>query len=563
MRAQQALCCRPARLPGTPSTTTPQKAGSSTSPVFFLSATKFWRTTTPYSLYLQPEDEVVRGGSALFKPRRPAFTEILPIHSGYVGGDYYFERSGDPESPAFYFYTEVSVPEREALKKEDRRRLQIERVLEEPNAQVLVQTIVNFVVGGSIRRMQQEGADQRPEKYSLLFHTERKRESHDWQEQVAHQIREQLIEKARENSPVFQHLFDAACSDLQRSISLGDLEFPDKNDLDTRVKQALIEGELMITKVNSDKEINVLLDDDGELKLRTPFNLFIGGQILDRGITVRNLIGFYYGRNPIQFQQDTVLQHSRMYGARPLDDLPITRLYAPLHIYRIMKRIHEFDSALRQAFESGAHERGVYFIQRDAANQLVPCSPNKLMFSDLTTIRPGRRLLPVGFNTVAKSIGAKTLKQLDAAIGALCGTENGRSARVDVARAVEVLQTCYELFTFEDDDGGDLRAHVATLEHLSKMSKEPNDGGKVSIVAFRDRDIARYRESGRFSDAPDTKKELDVARSVGSAVPTLLLLRQNGDKARGWRDLPFWWPVILTPRECVTSVFASETPTQR
>jgi hypothetical protein len=79
----------------------------------------------------------------------------------------------------------------------------------------------------------------------------------------------------------------------------------------------------MITKVNSDNEVEVLLDDFGELKLRTPFNLFIGGQILDRGITIRNLIGFYYGRNPQRFQQDTVLQHSRMYGARPIDDLPV------------------------------------------------------------------------------------------------------------------------------------------------------------------------------------------------------------------------------------------------
>jgi hypothetical protein len=55
----------------------------------------------------------------------------------------------------------------------------------------------------------------------------------------------------------------------------------------------------------------------GQLRLRTPLNIFIGGQILDRGITIANLIGFYYGRDPQRFQQDTVLQHSRMYGFRP------------------------------------------------------------------------------------------------------------------------------------------------------------------------------------------------------------------------------------------------------
>jgi hypothetical protein len=30
----------------------------------------------------------------------------------------------------------------------------------------------------------------------------------------------------------------------------------------------------------------------GQLRLRTPLNPFIGGQILDRGITIKNLIGF-------------------------------------------------------------------------------------------------------------------------------------------------------------------------------------------------------------------------------------------------------------------------------
>ena len=86
--------------------------------------------------------------------------------------------------------------------------------------------------------------------------------------------------------------------------------------------------------------------------------MFIGGQILDRGITINNLIAFYYGRNPNRFQQDTVLQHSRMYGARSTADLAVTRFYAPLHVHQLMRRIHEFDGALREAFRSGAHDRG-------------------------------------------------------------------------------------------------------------------------------------------------------------------------------------------------------------
>src|SRR5207302_6689681 len=93
------------------------------------------------------------------------------------------------------------------------------------------------------------------------------------------------------------------------------------------------------------------LDAEVQLRLDAPLNIFIGGQILDRGITVRNLIGFYYGRNPQQFQQDTVLQHARLYGSRPVDDLLITRFYTTDGIHQVMRRIHEFDSALRNEIE--------------------------------------------------------------------------------------------------------------------------------------------------------------------------------------------------------------------
>jgi len=103
---------------------------------------------------------------------------------------------------------------------------------------------------------------------------------------------------------------------------LGGGNIPDFATCAAAVRKVLTDGYLMITKVNSDKDVAEVLDDKGQLKLRTPMNIYIGGQILDRGITIANLIGFYYGRNPQKFQQDTVLQHSRMYGARPKEDLP-------------------------------------------------------------------------------------------------------------------------------------------------------------------------------------------------------------------------------------------------
>lgn len=518
-------------------------------------------TATPYSLYLQPDEEILVDGTPLFKPKRPKFTVVLPTHSRYVGGEHYFERSTDPTSPAYYFYREVPLDEREALKKDDRRRLKIENILSEKRAEVLRDATLTFIVGGTIRRLQAKEAGQRQEKYSFLVHTEQTREAHEWQEKIATAIRNALVDEARKDTPRFIGLLHAAYSDLDRSLKLDGSVLPSFDEVKAEVVKSLAGGELMITKVNSDKAVKELLDDDGQLKLRRPLNMFIGGQILDRGITITNLIAFYYGRSPKKFQQDTVLQHSRMYGARAKEDLAVTRFYAPLHVYKIMRNIHEFDAALREAFESGAHDRGVYFIQRDAQNQVIPCSPNKLMFSEVVSIRPGRRMLPIGFQTLSKTNGSKNLAALDKKIAEIVAKDEKEPTLISVEEAVAVLQLAYANLEFEDPGDDDRKAHLAALEHLSRTSRHPDLQGKVWLLTATDRNVARYREEGRFSDSPDNKRQADLLGFKVDDVPALILFRQNGEVAKGWRDLPFWWPVIVTPKSAVTSIFATDIPT--
>lgn len=514
-------------------------------------------TATPYSLYLQPEEEIIAGDSSLFKPKRPAFTVLLPSHGKYVGGDQYFEKSADSDSPAFFFFTEVPMAERDALKKEDRRRFEIAKVLTEKNTAVLRDAVVKFLVGGTIRRLQQRVANQRPQKYSFLFHTEQGRSSHEWQERVVGAMRDALVDQARADSPLFNELLRAAYVDLRRSIELEELPSPTLEEVKESLIDALLSGQLMITKVNSDNDIKNLLADDGQLKLRTPFNMFIGGQILDRGITINNLIGFYYGRSPNRFQQDTVLQHSRMYGARSTADLAVTRFYAPLHVHQLMRRIHEFDGALREAFESGAHDRGVYFLRKDVTKRLMPCSPNKLLFSDVVSIRPGRRLVLSGFQTLSKSAGAHALKLLDKKIEAL-GDSTEKPRLITIGEATELLELAYENIEFPDESASDDRqAHVVALEHLSRTSATKLKD-KVWLITATGRDIARYREEGRPSNAPDTKQQKDLAQAYADSAPVLMLLRQSGLEEGGWRGLEFWWPVILVPRSAPTVIFATE-----
>lgn len=364
------------------------------------------------------------------------------------------------------------------------------------------------------------------------------------------------MDQAREDSPLFHELVRAAYIDLRRSIELEGVPVPSLEDVTKAVVESLDTGQLMITKVNSDLDVKKLLAGDGQLRLRTPFNMFIGGQILDRGITISNLIGFYYGRSPNRFQQDTVLQHSRMYGARSTADLAVTRFYAPQHVYQIMKRIHEFDVALREAYQSGGPESGVHFIQKDPSNRLIPCSPNKLLFSDVVSIRPGRRLVLSGFQTVYKTHGAKNLEALDKRIEKLVGKDE-EPVLIDIAEGLELLKLAYANLEFDDSTDDDRKAHIAALEHLSKTSSSQAQRGTLWLMVERDRNMRRYREAGRFSNAPDTKQQ-GKARAMAEEIPTLMLLRQNGQESHEWRGLPFWWPVIVTPRSAATAIFATD-----
>ena len=523
-------------------------------------------TATPYSLYLQPNNE--DGNDGLFPPKRPAFTVLVPIHDAYVGGDYYFIESEEKGSTASHVYEKVPPEEIEILKakkttkRADRRSFKIEEVFISTSTKKIRDSIMNFIVGGCIRRIQQEHASQKQENYSFVIHTDRSRSSHDWQGEVVTKLNEELIKIANEKNGLFNSLVKNAYDNLKSSIELSNIYLPEFNDVLTNVSNAIINGMLVIEKVNSDKDVKALLDSKGQLKLRTPLNIFIGGQILDRGITIKNMIGFYYGRNPQKFQQDTVLQHSRMYGARSKEDLSVTRFYTTQSIYEIMKRIHEFDNALREAFLNGSHEKGVYFIRKDDNNKLAPCSPNKIMLSSITTLKALKRLLPVGFQTDYKSNIKKDIEELDKEILHIQSTSLSDHSIISLDQALSILDKINKTFIFpEDGYKWDLKAHKASLEHLSKNSVSTSQRNQVGVVIRTDSNISRQRSDGRFSDDPDGGRG-EVARTVavrvGEYIPILMLIRVNGAEENGWRNSPFWWPIIMVPKNTHTTIFASD-----
>lgn len=526
-------------------------------------------TATPYSLYLQP-DEVEVANVVEFRPTRPAFTQLVPVPPEYVGGETYFGESSRSASDTLESLIHHTVDHKEfdRLKKADARSFKLAEVLSAATIEGFRTAIVTFLVGGCIKVLNgtNDGLQFKKLRYSFLLHSEATRGAHEWQERVTKTIVGNLAAAAAVNDSLFVDLVSSAFADLSRSLVLAGQRIPELVEVLDTVNRALSEDWITITKVNSDEDVAALLDDLGQLKLRTPLNIFLGGQVLDRGITLANLIGFYYGRRPNKFQQDTVLQHSRMYGYRR-DDLAVTRFYTSRAIRYAMSQMEEFDSSLRAAIEDGGN-RAVQFIRKAADGSIVPCSPNKILVATTQTLRPYKRILPIGFQsgyrTGASGIG-KIIDGLDAKVKELCGFDSEVPVSVPLATAIALLRQIELTLEFPEDDAPafDWDAACAALTHLSHQHADPAERGKVLLWAATGRDSGRTASESShatYIETPDSEKtEGQLTKKFAIQCPILFLLRQDGRKEKGWRDTPFYWPVVRAQARTPTTIYTAET----
>ncbi len=355
-------------------------------------------TATPYSLYLQPKDIKVK--DAIFAPMRPKFTKVLPIHSKYIGSNYYFEESKKDDSPARYLFEAIDENELATVSKT--HGTVFKNALKSPAVKHLRNALSNYITASSIRSVQSEQQGNLRYKSSFIIHTETSRAKHDNQGDLIKKLIDEFKKESESKSDLLRALLSESYENLALSISLTDYLLPDFETVFEKVCENV--RFITIRLINSDSDVaNLLNIKTGELRLDSPLNIFIGGQILDRGITIQNLIGFYYGRNPKRMQQDTVMQHARIFGARSLEDMAVTRLYTTERIHEAMRRMHESDKALRKAFEEGGSHQGVAFIQKSEDGKIIPCNPSKLLISNTVTLKPGGTLPVYGFQTKAKT----------------------------------------------------------------------------------------------------------------------------------------------------------------
>lgn len=507
-------------------------------------------TATPYSLYLQP-DTIDIGGDKEIRAVKPFDTVLVPYGDKYIGGDYYFDREKHPLGE--YLFHAIDEGELQIIKNSDRRKFKEEEALTSQKIEGLRTSIMNFIVGGCIRVIQNGGQVRgKKNKFSFIIHTEIGKASHKRQEDIISELIERLEIEAETDSELLDKYIETSYNDLAKSVEGYGYEVPKIEEVMSYAKRAIKEQWLNKVIVNSENDINALLDEDGQLRLRTPLNIFIGGQILDRGITIANLIGFYYGRSPQKMQQDTVLQHSRMYGYRSKEDLSVTRFYTTKDLYNRMSKISDFDSKLREDFEQGNFTKGVIFISKDENGRVIPCSPSKISISNTQVLRPGKTTTPVGFQTGYKTYIKNAIKDIDEILMANNNGEIDGNFKISKEEAVRIIGLIYSTLEIENHNTIDENAFVSLINYLS--TKE------VNVYARSNRNITRLRETSRYySDMPySIGSDLKQAKEMAIIEPTLMLMKQNGHEERGWRGAEFYWPVLVTQGSVGTAVYTSE-----
>jgi len=517
-------------------------------------------TATPYSLYLQPEKIVLK--EEVFAPMKPRFTKLLPIHSKYIGSNYYFEESKKPDSPAQYLFRAIDEEELKTLSKTHGKIF--DNILHSPAIKSLRSAILNYLVASCIRTLQSEKRGVRNYKSSFIIHTETSKTKHENQAAVIKKLLEVLkVEGAIKSTALRERLSESYIS-LQLSVALTDFYLPPFEDV--YIKACEYVRYFTVRKINSDNDVlNLLNLGTGELKLESPLNVFVGGQILDRGITIQNLIGFFYGRNPGRMQQDTVMQHARIFGARSLEDMAVTRLYTTNRIYESMRRMHESDKALRKAFEEGGPHQKVAFIQKGEDGKIIPCNPSKLLMSNTVTLKPGGTLYVYGFQTKSKTNISSVITDIQNRLRSLSVKTIEEPFLIPLEEALILIDLIYSTYESEEDLGGATKEEFkAAIEYTSRHTSDQNLKGKVYCFSNeKPKNNARYKENQRglmFNDVSyDGKTDAKVAKKSASDIPCLFLSFQAGSKELDWKDANFYWPTLFIQDKLITCIFTTET----
>ena len=542
-------------------------------------------TATPYSLYLHPDGTVQLRDGKEAQAWLPRYTGLVPIHDRYIGGKQYYIDSEEGEvdengtfHPANMYGCLFQPVDDYCIKvlSGAHNDFYLESGAHSGVLDSVNYAVVSYLFGTAIRVIQEKRKNPEGVKYksSCLIHCDVNKLKHKTQEEFITKIIEDIKLAILEKGNSDLHILDlesAAYGSLKLSNELGNKQhiinekFPTFGEVEAEVKRILDYNDYIIKVVNSEENVEEMLED-GQLRLDQTLNFFIGGSILDRGITIDNMLCFFYGRDPQKFQMDTVLQHARMYGARDKEDMACTRFFTTEEIYSVLKTINNIDSVMYDYLK--AHRNSVQsndFISMVIGydTRISPSAQNKYLPANTKVLKPGLRTYPVGMQTVEPAQNEPITKKIEEILQRAKNEEKPNDDGYflmhynDVVNILSLIRDSYT-YSKEYNNVGwewDINDMVTPLEHLTY-----DTDGKILVTVKTDRNLSRERDNiydkrGRFIDAPEAGGEIRTDRANAIDRPVLVLLKQNGLINLGWRGTAFFWPILTLPQNTEVGIF--------
>lgn len=193
--------------------------------------------------------------------------------------------------------------------------------------------LARFLVTVAHLNLKREAAGTREENYSMLVHTSGRTADHLADRRVIEEAMQALVDRRGKRFDEF----------LKRIYVEAEALYPNSDAAEVTGYVVKNAPRRSIVVLNSQRDRAAAGDRPTEPT--SPFTVIIGGNIVSRGVTFRNLLAMFFTRDvATRLQQDTYIQRARMFGTRGhyLEHFELTiprSLYADWHRCFVFHRL--------------------------------------------------------------------------------------------------------------------------------------------------------------------------------------------------------------------------------
>jgi hypothetical protein len=430
-------------------------------------------TATPHAIFLQNPESIFRPKSHLY----------FPPGADYLGGNFFYPIDHAEDTLEPYVFQPTEDDELAALQDIEKNEL--------PPG--LKESIFTFLLTAAYRI-----GYERDRQCNFLLHPSAKTVDHNLiYKKVDRYIRD--VQNSLQSESIVEG-FKKSYSNLKATKP----QLPPFTELIREVSRTAIKVVIMNSAPgNTSRELP-----------NTGANIFIGGNVLSRGIVIPRLQTIYYCRTAQRLTIDTYWQHSRAFGYDR--DPALVRLFMPPKLYSSFVQMSDSIFQLFEILQTSKTEE----IQVMTPRGLAPT--RSAVVEDLAgdCIIGGAHHFPVNPNQDNLNDLDDLLKDYD---------ENESYFLINSAFAVELLQSCRE------DELGQIPS--SQFEHSLRNISRNNE---VVLIVRRGRSITAG--TGTLLSPNDRKLG---SQFVNDSV--LILYRIEGEREKGWKGSPFWIPNVKLP----------------